>query len=143
MWKIDGNSLSLIYRDGKLVLAKTRGNGTVGEDVTDKARWVSEILPTLPVDGAAKGEVEVRGELVCLQSRFGDLAIVADEKPRRRRRFVVEKLAGRLGDEEPTAEHRERRVLAGEAERLRTYRRRSARGAEPCASAAGSAPRGG
>ena len=74
MWKIDGNSLSLIYRKGKLALAKTRGNGLVGEDVTDKARWVADILPVLPTGVTGGGDVEIRGELVCLQSRFEDLA---------------------------------------------------------------------
>ena len=70
--KIDGNSLSLIYEKGKLTLAKTRGNGRVGEDVTEKAQWVSDVIPQLkdPID------VEVRGELYCTASQF---SIVTDK----------------------------------------------------------------
>lgn len=64
--KVDGVSISLVYQDGKLQLAKTRGNGVVGEDVTAKARWVADALPAID----APGEVEVRGELYCTESQF-------------------------------------------------------------------------
>src|ERR1700754_293837 len=43
--KLDGLSLSVVYEDGKLDYVATRGTGTLGELVTDKARWV---LPGLP-----------------------------------------------------------------------------------------------
>ena len=68
--KIDGVSMSLIYEDGNLVQAKTRGNGLVGEDVTVKVRWVSDVVPKI----ALKGLVEVRGELYCSESNFIHLA---------------------------------------------------------------------
>ncbi len=66
MQKIDGNSLSIIYEDGELVLAKTRGNGREGEDVTDKIAWISDLIPNLP----GKYNAEIRGELFCYESRF-------------------------------------------------------------------------
>ncbi len=81
--KIDGNSLSLIYKKGELALAKTRGNGEEGEDVTGKILWVKECpkklqeksLDTLSIlDLADDDEIEVRGELYCLEEEFPRLA---------------------------------------------------------------------
>ena len=69
-WKLDGNSLALIYENGRLTMAKTRGNGRIGEEVTDKARWVGAINPKLKEDG----NVEVRGELFCRLASFGELS---------------------------------------------------------------------
>ena len=57
--KIDGVSLELTYRDGRLALATTRGDGTVGEDVTENARTIRMI----PLGIEEKGEVIVRGEV--------------------------------------------------------------------------------
>ena len=57
--KIDGTSLSLIYDDGKLVRAASRGDGTNGFDVTANAVYVKGIRKTIPY----KGKVEVRGEV--------------------------------------------------------------------------------
>ncbi|RZA14834.1 MAG: hypothetical protein EOP10_27375, partial [Proteobacteria bacterium] len=70
--KVDGNSLSLIYEKGVLKIAKTRGDGRVGEDVTDKALWIADCLPHLPKDLT----IEVRGEVYCSQHRF---ALLVDE----------------------------------------------------------------
>ena len=42
-YKIDGVSCSLIYKDGNLSLAKTRGDGSFGEDITIKANWIKDI----------------------------------------------------------------------------------------------------
>jgi DNA ligase (NAD+) len=58
--KIDGVAVSVIYEDGLLVQAVTRGNGTVGDDVTHNVRTVID-LP-LRLLGAAPGVVEIRGE---------------------------------------------------------------------------------
>lgn len=70
MLKIDGNSLSLIYRQGQLVLAKTRGNGQLGENVTTKIIHV----PSVPLQIAEFTDDEVRGELYCSLSNFLALA---------------------------------------------------------------------
>ena len=70
MLKIDGNSLSLIYRQGRLVLAKTRGNGQLGENVTAKIIHV----PSIPIQIAEFTDDEIRGELYCSLSNFLALA---------------------------------------------------------------------
>ena len=60
--KIDGAAVSLTYRDGLLVTAATRGNGTIGEDVTTNIRTIREIPLRLRGPGAPT-VVEVRGEV--------------------------------------------------------------------------------
>ena len=67
--KVDGVSMSLVYEHGRLIQAKTRGNGYVGEDVTSKATWVADVLPQLPPDPYPP-TLEVRGELYCTETRF-------------------------------------------------------------------------
>ena len=57
--KIDGLSISLIYENGSLVRAATRGDGTIGEDVTSNVRTIRSIPLTIP----HKGRLEVRGEV--------------------------------------------------------------------------------
>jgi DNA ligase (NAD+) len=71
-YKIDGNSLSLIYQGGQLVQAKTRGNGFLGEDVTGKIRWVSGVPQRIRENTLT---VEVRGELSCSGTSFQELAL--------------------------------------------------------------------
>lgn len=65
--KLDGLSLSVVYSDGALDYVATRGTGTIGELVTDKARHV---IPALPKKIAGKGRVELRGEAVMLRSTW-------------------------------------------------------------------------
>ena len=65
--KLDGLSLSIVYQDGALDYVATRGTGTVGELVTEKARHV---IPGLPDTVAEDGRVEVRGEAVMLRSTW-------------------------------------------------------------------------
>ncbi len=68
--KIDGVSISLIYEDGRLVRAVTRGDGTIGDDVTVNARTIRG-LP-LVLDGAPS-LIEVRGEVYMARSTFAGL----------------------------------------------------------------------
>ncbi|MDR2977255.1 MAG: NAD-dependent DNA ligase LigA [Streptococcaceae bacterium] len=56
--KIDGLSLSLYYEDGRLVTAATRGDGSVGEDITAQVRQIADVPQTLPdaIDLILRGE---------------------------------------------------------------------------------------
>lgn len=68
--KIDGVSISLIYERGRLVRAVTRGDGSVGDDVTTNARTIRG-LP-LVIEGAPF-RLEVRGEVYMARSTLADL----------------------------------------------------------------------
>ena len=64
--KVDGISCRLHYENGKLVSASTRGDGTFGEDLTDKIAFVKNIKHEI----AEKSIIDIRGELVILKSNF-------------------------------------------------------------------------
>ncbi len=62
--KIDGLAISLTYEDGQLVVGATRGDGTVGEDVTANIRTIQSVpLVLRPQAGTPPRRVEVRGEV--------------------------------------------------------------------------------
>ncbi len=65
-WKLDGLTVVLTYSDGKLAKAVTRGNGEVGEVVTNNARTFRNLPLTIP----HKGELILRGEAVITYSDF-------------------------------------------------------------------------
>lgn len=64
--KFDGASLNLIYEDGKLTQAITRGDGEIGEDVTLNAKTINSI----PLEIDYKEKIEIRGEVVIAKSDF-------------------------------------------------------------------------
>ena len=66
MVKMDGLSLSLTYKGGKLVSAATRGNGEVGENITHNAKVIHNIPQTINTDI----EVIVNGEIICPEDVF-------------------------------------------------------------------------
>jgi DNA ligase (NAD+) len=72
--KLDGMSLALVYEDGKLARGVTRGDGTVGEDVTLNIRTVRSIPLSIPKEKLKKAGVppdfEVRGELLMPLAAF-------------------------------------------------------------------------
>ncbi len=72
--KMDGLACSLHYQDGLLIRAVTRGDGMVGEVVTDNVR----VVPTVPLrlhddPVFTRGETEVRGELIMLRADFDQI----------------------------------------------------------------------
>lgn len=67
--KLDGLSLSVQYEDGKLIRAVTRGDGTVGEDVTENILEIESIPKVLK----ERVSLEVRGEVVLPLSKFEEL----------------------------------------------------------------------
>ena len=83
--KMDGLACSLHYLDGVLVRAVTRGNGTVGEVVTNNIRTIATVPLRLHDDPVfCHGETEVRGEIIMLREDFEKLnaeMIKRGEKP--------------------------------------------------------------
>lgn len=65
-WKLDGLTVVVTYRDGRLYKAVTRGNGYVGEVVTQNAR----VFVNLPAGIPYKGELVIRGEALITYSDF-------------------------------------------------------------------------
>lgn len=65
--KIDGLSMSLRYENGKMILAETRGDGYIGEDVTLNARVIPDVKADLPEN---VGNLEIRGEVYMTLSDF-------------------------------------------------------------------------
>src|SRR5580704_10183052 len=72
--KLDGMSLALIYEDGKLVRGITRGDGSVGEDVTLNVRTVRSVPLSIPKEKLKKAGIpadfEIRGELLMPLAAF-------------------------------------------------------------------------
>ena len=73
--KFDGLAMELVYEDGVLVTAATRGDGTTGEDVTQNVRTIKTIpLKLRPVDGLPIPRLlEVRGEVLIFREGFAKL----------------------------------------------------------------------
>ena len=75
--KIDGLACALRYDGaGQLAVAATRGDGQIGEDVTENAKRIGDMVVRLPTGGPVHGPIEVRGEVYLALSRF---AAVADQ----------------------------------------------------------------
>ena len=65
-WKLDGLTIVLTYENGQLVKAVTRGNGEVGEVITNNAR----VFANIPLTIAFQGRLVLRGEAVIPYSSF-------------------------------------------------------------------------
>lgn len=96
VFKIDGSSCSLVYQDGHLLVAKTRGDGSVGENITKKAVFI----PDIPKSVKGIENFEVRGEVYCVESQFfrlsEEMKALNLETPTSQRNIV----AGLLGRKE-------------------------------------------
>ncbi len=78
-WKLDGLTIVLTYEAGKLAKAVTRGNGEIGEVVTNNARTFRNIPMSIPFEG----KLVVRGEAVITYSDFERMnALIEDEEAR-------------------------------------------------------------
>lgn len=66
MAKMDGLTVRITYRDGKIYRAETRGNGTVGEDITHNIYVVKDVPISIPVNS----EVIVDGEVIVTRDNF-------------------------------------------------------------------------
>lgn len=78
--KFDGASLNLIYENGVLKQAITRGDGSVGEDVTNNVKTIHSI----PLQIEEKGLLEIRGEVVIKKADFekiNELRLKNEEQP--------------------------------------------------------------
>lgn len=65
-WKLDGLTIVLTYREGRLAKAVTRGNGEIGEVITNNAKVFSNI----PISISYQGEAVLRGEAIIRYSEF-------------------------------------------------------------------------
>ena len=75
--KFDGASMNLLYENGKLIRAITRGDGTVGEEVTDNVRTIRSVPLTIDY----QGQIEIRGEVVIKKD---DFEIINQERAKER-----------------------------------------------------------
>jgi len=75
--KIDGLAVSLVYENGVFIQASTRGDGSIGEDVTENIRTIKD-LP-LKLSGAPSGRLEFRGEVYMSKEGFATLNAEREE----------------------------------------------------------------
>jgi DNA ligase (NAD+) len=95
-FKVDGSSCSLIYTNGVLTMAKTRGDGEFGENILNKALFVNSI----PKKITQNGDVEIRGEMYCTSDNFLKLAHDMHERKLERPESQRNIVAGILGRKE-------------------------------------------
>jgi DNA ligase (NAD+) len=96
IFKYDGSSCSLVYEKGHLKIAKTRGDGQFGENITRKGVYI----PDIPKSVETKESFEVRGEVYCTEANFihlsQEMKKMGLEAPTSQRNIV----AGLLGRKE-------------------------------------------
>lgn len=71
--KYDGASISLIYEDGNLVRAATRGDGVQGEEITNNVKQIRSIPLSAAFGQSGVQQIEIRGEVVIHKSTFAEL----------------------------------------------------------------------
>lgn len=78
--KFDGSSIALLYQDGKLIRAATRGDGVQGENITANARMVKHILSKVDFPKMGYKTVELRGEVVINKAVFEKMNEAREEQ---------------------------------------------------------------
>ncbi len=80
--KIDGLAIELIYKNGNFITGATRGDGTVGEDITQNLKTVEAIPLTinLPAQAGSKKDLIVRGEVFITKKEFARINKIQKEK---------------------------------------------------------------
>lgn len=84
-FKLDGLTIVTIYENGKFVKGITRGNGIVGEDVTEQCKFIRNIPMTIPY----KSYLELRGECVIPWDTFNKINEQLEEKYKHPRNFAA------------------------------------------------------
>ena len=84
-YKFDGLTLNILYNEGKLVQATTRGDGITGEVVTAQVRTISK----LPKEIEYKGKIEIQGEGILRLSAFDKYNLTASEPLKNARNGVA------------------------------------------------------
>jgi DNA ligase (NAD+) len=97
--KIDGVAISITYEDGRLVQAATRGDGRVGEDVTENVRTLENVPDRL--SGDAPALLEVRGEVYMPIATFDALNEAQEAAGQRRYMNPRNTAAGSLRQKDP------------------------------------------
>lgn len=72
-FKFDGAGIELVYENGELAVGSTRGDGFVGEDITENLRTISSIPERLPKNKAWPKRLEIRGEVLMKKKNFQEL----------------------------------------------------------------------
>jgi DNA ligase (NAD+) len=98
--KIDGLAVALLYRDGRLVRAATRGDGVTGEDVTPNVRTIASVPARLT--GNAPALLEVRGEVWMGLAQFRELNAAQEEAGRQVFANPRNAAAGSLRQKDPS-----------------------------------------
>ena len=76
--KVDGVAVSLVYRDGQLERAATRGDGTTGDDITENVKTIRSVPLTLPAEVAPE-LLEIRGEIFMPNEGFAKINLAREE----------------------------------------------------------------
>lgn len=114
--KVDGVSASLIYEDGILVQAATRGDGATGDDITTNVRTIRDIPLRLNPKAKPPARLEVRGEIYMPNSELSRLNVLQQEAGENLLKNTRSATAGtlKLLDSKLAAERRLRMFVYGE-----------------------------
>ena len=74
-FKFDGLTLNILYENGRLIKATTRGNGEVGEIITEQVKTIKKLPQTI----SYKGKIEIQGEGIMRISAFNEYNKIASE----------------------------------------------------------------